>query len=928
MRNLTAPNTVGSLALVAAVILSSDVDADVHSPWVVSQHVADTRSLQSFARFGAWRDKQGSERAIAIWRYLCDRETGVFHFAPIREGPDRRNGVLHIVRDPVIMLNSYGYGFCGAFGPTVAGIYEKTGFEKARAVSVPGCNHAVTEVWYDGAWHYFDVDLRGLLFSRDGRTVASVDDAVRFPELWTRPSKKLAPFFPADRDLSIYARTFAARPVDYLYSWATHAATMDYRLRKGETFTRWWRPQGGRWSFQEEDARNDWWKGLLRRAPYGAKSNHSDFSVWTHGNGLFDYHPSLRAGHGDYEDGVFDARNVALTDQGLTLRSPGEAEVVFEVQSPYVIVPKVGDLDTRDDDREASVVTLTSRGDLAVSLSLDFGRSWLPVRSIEANTPTHLDLTRYLRERYQYLIKFTLRGRPRETCLESLRIRTWVQVAPASLPRLKQGTNHLEYSTGDRHGWETIPWLQVPHMGDREEMRRYWSKPPRRFTPERFQRRLQGDLELEFAAPPGRVIRWATLGGYFATHQGSTARSTRNEIWYAAGDSGDWQRAYRADVPTWVEHWHYAADRDIVLKEPVKKLRVRYVGDPAVNAVRVNLHSERAKPRPRSPVVITHVFEMNRKRFAKVFRFDGPAPYKIECPSEPRNVSIAIGVPSDAPSRTGQVGAASEPPTPILGSRKEPRGDGQEPSWVEAMRTVHAKFRGDSGSFAHFGDSITDSRAFWSGLPYARRNASPKMQSAFELVNRYMKKRCWDQKGPEFGNQGGQTIRWAERHIDRWLKELNPEVALIMFGSNDLRRVSLEEYTSKTRTVVKKCLDNGTVVILSTIPPRHGRVDESARFAEAVRKIAEELHVPLIDYHAEILRRRPNDWDGAADSFRQYKGYDVPTLIARDGVHPSNPKRYRNDYSAEGLRNNGFALRNYLTLMMYAEVITRVLKKN
>ncbi|HHK41032.1 MAG TPA: hypothetical protein ENJ50_01330, partial [Planctomycetaceae bacterium] len=162
----------------------------------------------------------------------------------------------------------------------------------------------------------------------------------------------------------------------------------------------------------------------------------------------------------------------------------------------------------------------------------------------------------------------------------------------------------------------------------------------------------------------------------------------------------------------------------------------------------------------------------------------------------------------------------------------------KEPSWVDAMRAVHARFRGDPGSFAHFGDSITDSRAFWSGLPYARRNASPEMQSAFELVNGYMKKQCWDQKGPEFGNQGGRTVRWADRHIDQWLKELNPEVALIMFGSNDLGRLSLEEYTAKTRNVVQKCLDNGTVVILSTIPPRHRRLEQSAQFAEAVRKIA------------------------------------------------------------------------------------------
>ena len=49
---------------------------------------------------------------------------------------------------------------------------------------------------------------------------------------------------------------------------------------------------------------------------------------------------------------------------------------------------------------------------------------------------------------------------------------------------------------------------------------------------------------------------------------------------------------------------------------------------------------------------------------------------------------------------------------------------------------------------------------------------------------------------------------------------MNPETVLLMFGTNDLNSVPLEEYEQKTREVIKKCLENGTVVILSTIPPR------------------------------------------------------------------------------------------------------------
>lgn len=385
--------TVSHVLLVIALGVSFSLgvvgraSADVHSPWVLSEHVADTTSMEAFANFPAWKDKQGQDRAIAIWKYLCDEETGVFHFAPIREGQDRRSSELHIIRDPIKMLNSYGYGFCGAFGPTTAGIFERTGFEKARAIGIPGCNHCVTEVWYDGDWHYFDVDLRGALFERGGKTIASVRDVIEQPDLWTNPSKKLLPFFTNDHDLSVYARAYAQRPVDHLYGWSMHGATMGYRLRNGESFTRWWRPQGGRWSHQESDAGDDWWRNLLRREPYGAKSNHANFSIWTHGNGLFDYQPALRGGTDDFMDGVFHHRNVELSDSGVTLRSDGEGEAVFEVLSPYVIVPKVGDLESREDDCRASVVKFKSRGEVDVSISLDFGRSWQPIASVSSDHP-------------------------------------------------------------------------------------------------------------------------------------------------------------------------------------------------------------------------------------------------------------------------------------------------------------------------------------------------------------------------------------------------------------------------------------------------------------------------------------------------------------------------------------------------------------
>jgi lysophospholipase L1-like esterase len=255
------------------------------------------------------------------------------------------------------------------------------------------------------------------------------------------------------------------------------------------------------------------------------------------------------------------------------------------------------------------------------------------------------------------------------------------------------------------------------------------------------------------------------------------------------------------------------------------------------------------------------------------------------------------------------------------GSLETVAAQADRPGWAVAMANVHARFKGRPGTFALFGDSITESLAFWTPLKYARNNAPPELDEAFKRVDAYLKPECWrDWRGPEFGSQSRQTVAWADQNVSAWLDKLDPEVALVMFGTNDVREVGVEQYRSQLRSVVKKCLNHGTVVILSTIPPRHGFEAKTAAYADAARQVARELSVPLIDFHAEILKRRPKDWDGALDAFRAYEG-EVPTLIGRDGVHPSFPPKYQNDYSPEGLRSCGYGLRSYLVMLKYAEVI-------
>src|SRR5262245_50613184 len=161
----------------------------------------------------------------------------------------------------------------------------------------------------------------------------------------------------------------------------------------------------------------------------------------------------------------------------------------------------------------------------------------------------------------------------------------------------------------------------------------------------------------------------------------------------------------------------------------------------------------------------------------------------------------------------------------------EPPG-ADAPAWVEPMAAVRARFTGRPGTLASFGDSITVSMAFWAPLAQAKGGPDAAAERALERVRGYMLPECWREwKGPEHGSNGSMTIRWAHENAGAWLRRLNPEVAHVMFGTNDLDQLELAEYERKTREVVDRCLSNGTIVILSTIPPRSGRLEKARAFA-------------------------------------------------------------------------------------------------
>lgn len=646
-----------SLGLLGCCGLLVSAPAAVYSPRILSPHNADGYSLKTFAQFHRWRELSGDAKVFEVYRYLTDPRTGLYPLGvPAREGSETLSE-YSAVTDPVKMLNIYPIGHCGTLGPTAAGLLEGMGVGSARTLIIPGWHHVAAEVCYDESWHYVDLDVRAV-FRRENGTLASMAEARTDGSLWRGPSRPW--FFPLD-DLGSVQRAYAERPAEHRYGVASGGHTMDFVLRQGEVFTRWWKPQGGRWNHHPSYAEPPFPRSVLEREPRGPKSKHESFTVHTHGNGRLVYLPNLTAQSTDFDDGVYAAQNIEPGPDGLTLKSPGKGYAVFEVRTPYVIVPLVGDLDTTADDREASVVKLDAER-VGLALSLDNGLTWQPLPPSKAGV---FDLTPQVAGRYGYLLRLSFEGAPDQAVMRSLEIETWVQVHPASLPSLRRGKNHLQLVTGDHYGLPTRVNSVCPDGNDRQDFLKHVVAAPQDYDPARRTGRVRGSFVVKLPAPPGTRIAWFSAGASFAAAVGAT-QNTRNAIAFAVGESGEFQEIYRANVPPDQSHWHYNVDREVRLDEPADAVWVRYTGDPAVNNVRLFAHCLEARPRAETAVIVKHTWTERGVQRTKTVRLDGPGDYEIEADTDPEDEAIELAIPSSA--RTAASAGATARGGAFLGS--------------------------------------------------------------------------------------------------------------------------------------------------------------------------------------------------------------------------------------------------------------------
>jgi lysophospholipase L1-like esterase len=263
-------------------------------------------------------------------------------------------------------------------------------------------------------------------------------------------------------------------------------------------------------------------------------------------------------------------------------------------------------------------------------------------------------------------------------------------------------------------------------------------------------------------------------------------------------------------------------------------------------------------------------------------------------------------------------------------ARAEEKPLAQEWDYVEAMKKLSTRFHGRPGVVLHIGDSITYSNPYgqWAragkgktaddnaALAWMHTGAANDTDGWF--LARFDHPAGGRSHTACSGIRADQMLAGGTRmmpSLAQMLDTYKPQMAVLMLGTND---ASANRPVAAFRADMEKGVDlfseRGVICILSTIPPHPGRADLVKSYNEALRQVAKARALPLIDFEREILKRRPDDWNG--------------TLLQKNDVHPTAAQGSATPTSeptAENLRDSGYLLRGWLSVRKIAEVKRKVI---
>jgi hypothetical protein len=442
---------------------------------VLSDKVEDVSSPEAWKKTYIREGMSAQEKALAIWRTVVKYR---HQTSPPNEY------LLDNVHDVFKTIHVYGYGMCCCAASHVETL--------ARYLDMPARGwgitaHSVPEVQYDGSWHMLDGSLMNYFLNAEGK-IASVAEIKKAVTEWHAQNPgyrgndaKLRQFASAGgwkKGPALLVSTgdlFWDHNGINLAGWHGWPSTMqeydcqeflfDYggsmgyelniQLRPGERLTRNWGNKGLHVNQLEGDD-----PGILKdTSSLRMCRKFGDVAPGRIGNGVHEYDVPLA--NGQFRLGALQAENLATrSDDG-----EGPAVHVKDPDRPGVLVLGMPSSYVYLSGEAALRAVVGPGGSIDVAYSDNHGLDWTPIARLDKSSAQTLDLKKHCYRRYDYRLRFELRGRG--TGLDALHIRHDIQHSQAPLPALLEGDNTITFTAGPYEGTVTLEGATTVNFRDK-----------------------------------------------------------------------------------------------------------------------------------------------------------------------------------------------------------------------------------------------------------------------------------------------------------------------------------------------------------------------------------------------------------------------------------------------------------------------------
>ncbi|HUW85235.1 MAG TPA: DNRLRE domain-containing protein, partial [Phycisphaerae bacterium] len=346
--DLAEPPNVSALSNVASGMTLAEVQpVSVINPWIVSDRVADCRTITTIANTfvnsyqpdGVTAPLDDEDKAINCYNNYKRR---TYHWA--YQPPD--------MWDTVNVINNFGWVLCGRHASHNCTILSNVPGMGHRQIGLPG--HWIYEAYYDGAWHAFCTMTTMYTYNRavpPAITSCAEYDADETLMLNAVAEGRACPGFLLCGDTPEWY-------ADAMHSWSDSGSgvsptdhSMDVTIPVGQSVDRTWEAWQGQTfdaggdAHYHHEAQHDW-KDYINYPywePYGAVISYIEPTKTTYrrwANGTVVLQPDFRSPA--YQACLESSTNIrTYNDDGqspdLHLAATGAAEVIFKIDTPFMV---------------------------------------------------------------------------------------------------------------------------------------------------------------------------------------------------------------------------------------------------------------------------------------------------------------------------------------------------------------------------------------------------------------------------------------------------------------------------------------------------------------------------------------------------------------------------------------------------------------